>query len=1378
MRFSERTRRWAIRLAWAGLLVAVSLLVGLRLGRPLYYTDGSRQVAATTLIAGGMVRWNTPEAVAELPGPVQGRVAELADGRLVYGRSTADGTTDLVVFDPRRPALPPEPAYGLNTAHNELAPALAADGRLYFASDRPEGVGGYDLYVAAPGPAGFGAPVPVTICNSALDETDPAPHPDGDELVFVRIDRRVAAGRGGELWQVRLGAGFDPTPVFAAPGRRRAAWSADRDPAFAAGGNALWFVRQAAAAAPELLRASRLGDRYDAPQPVGSAWGTRNLRAPLPSADGLHLSLLQPRSGNGDADLWFCATAEELPPWWPGQRWLEGILVGAAGVCALLLLLLHLGRRWSALDLVAQCLLLSLLLHVLVFLWLMGVEIAGSPLPGDADAGRLQVMVVPMATSAAASEGPSATDVAARVVFADGPRPLEVRPPSAAPAAVARALAVTDRAAQWTAQATAGAVDAQTPLQDRAAEGSRRSEVAAANDPEAAPTPEPQPGTTAAAAAGAATRAADAAAVIMVAVPAVAVPSHTAPRQLLTAAVAPPLARARPMASPGSAVQDAAAAPPVREASDAPVAVEAAPATIAMADPAAPATHRPASDGEAALARALPPRAPLPVAPLPAASVLALTAPAALPTTQPAAREHAAAAPLRDLARGPDVPALVRADERPAAAVAPVATDARASHAAAVEVARGAAAASAPPPMAVPASHLARAAAAPPLPAAGLPAPTAATTLGATARATVAVRDRAATERGPALGAPAAAAVAVAPADEPTATGMPRAAEFGGPARGLARPPAVDRVPLPGSQLTRRKAAPELVRGAMPGRPVATASATGVLTATRVLDRDTAAAPVVAGTASQVPPMAASGPRRAGASPPVAPPGAAALATPARAGMPPATRPAEPPGSLLARAARGLDAAARPAAEVPLPRARTLGARTAVADAPRAGARPAPSPPVVAGVPAAAVRLEPQPVQWPTLRRASRPEAATEAPFAAAPPGSLLARQQTTTALPPQLADPAPRNAYSNRFGPAKARALETFGGSEATERAVADGLRYLARLQNADGTWGDRSDFDTKYGFVYVGKTALCVLAFLGAGHTPTSRSEHSGVVQKALEHLLSLQDPDTGAFGASSCYGHGITTYALAECYGLTKSPALLRPLEHALAWIVEHQGPRRDRRNRGGWGYYSPGLAAEDDYARVSVTAWMVMALESARLSGIELPETVLPRAREFLDLAFDQKNGWFRYNHEPGRLRSAWPTLPASTPAGAFCLMLLGAGAEDHKVQAAVDYTVARRPEQYRPYDDEEFVLRGQGNVYFWYYGSLCCFLAGGDAWQRWNERLRTVLPAAQSPDGSFAPIDVYAHEAGDSRTDRSYTTAMCVLSLEVYYRYFTPLLLGR
>jgi hypothetical protein len=124
------------------------------------------------------------------------------------------------------------------------------------------------------------------------------------------------------------------------------------------------------------------------------------------------------------------------------------------------------------------------------------------------------------------------------------------------------------------------------------------------------------------------------------------------------------------------------------------------------------------------------------------------------------------------------------------------------------------------------------------------------------------------------------------------------------------------------------------------------------------------------------------------------------------------------------------------------------------------------------------------------------------------------------------------------------------------------------------------------------------------------------------------------------------------------------------------------------------------------------------------------------------------------------------------------MLLGKGPDDEMVDVAVDYTVERRPLRYARYADDDFVLRGQGNVYFWYYGSLCCFLKGGDAWRKWNERLSTVLPAAQDQDGSFPPIDVYAEEAGDDGRDRSYTTAMCVLSLEVYYRYFTPLLLGR
>jgi hypothetical protein len=396
---------------------------------------------------------------------------------------------------------------------------------------------------------------------------------------------------------------------------------------------------------------------------------------------------------------------------------------------------------------------------------------------------------------------------------------------------------------------------------------------------------------------------------------------------------------------------------------------------------------------------------------------------------------------------------------------------------------------------------------------------------------------------------------------------------------------------------------------------------------------------------------------------------------------------------------------------------------------------------------------------------------------AAAPGTSLPALAKGRTAAGAVAESPAAASAYSNRFGPAKVQALEKFGGTADTERAVAAGLAYLAHLQNSDGSWGNPSLHDEKYGRVYVGKTALCVLAFLGAGHTPKSGTQYSMHVRNAVEHLLSLQDQD-GAFGSSSAYGHGISTYALCECYGITKDERLLRPVERGLSWILDHQGPRRDRKNRGGWGYFSPGLQPEDDYARVSVSSWMVMALESARLSGIDVPPQALARAREYLEESWDAENGWFRYNQKPSRLRSAWPTLPASTPAGAFCLMLVGVPPTDDRVQTAAAFTAERRPVEYKRYSDDEFVLNGAGNVYFWYYGTLCCFLSGGEVWQRWNTALRQTLPAAQSSDGSFAPIDVYARYAGDNDQDRAYTTAMCVLCLEVYYRYFTPLLLGR
>ena len=101
---------------------------------------------------------------------------------------------------------------------------------------------------------------------------------------------------------------------------------------------------------------------------------------------------------------------------------------------------------------------------------------------------------------------------------------------------------------------------------------------------------------------------------------------------------------------------------------------------------------------------------------------------------------------------------------------------------------------------------------------------------------------------------------------------------------------------------------------------------------------------------------------------------------------------------------------------------------------------------------------------------------------------------------------------------------------------------------------------------------------------------------------------------------------------------------------------------------------------------------------------------------------------------------------------------------------------RAPKRYRFTTDDDFVYRARGNLYFWYYATLALFRAGGSAWEQWNESMKATLLPSQRDDGSWDPISVYARDyAGDDRSDRSYATAINVLTLEVYYRYFTPLL---
>src|SRR6185503_11630288 len=169
---------------------------------------------------------------------------------------------------------------------------------------------------------------------------------------------------------------------------------------------------------------------------------------------------------------------------------------------------------------------------------------------------------------------------------------------------------------------------------------------------------------------------------------------------------------------------------------------------------------------------------------------------------------------------------------------------------------------------------------------------------------------------------------------------------------------------------------------------------------------------------------------------------------------------------------------------------------------------------------------------------------------------------------------------YGARFG-GRENLVARGGGGAGTEDAVRAALRWLARHQSADGSWGASSfptrcakepcsgpgnrDYDT-------GATSLALLAFLGAGFSHLSRDEmadpvnpgrtlHFGhAVRDAIKWLLAQQDPE-GCLGPRRnhyLYNHSIATLALSEAFGMTNAGMLAGPAQKAVDFLASAQNP----------------------------------------------------------------------------------------------------------------------------------------------------------------------------------------------------------------------------
>jgi hypothetical protein len=321
------------------------------------------------------------------------------------------------------------------------------------------------------------------------------------------------------------------------------------------------------------------------------------------------------------------------------------------------------------------------------------------------------------------------------------------------------------------------------------------------------------------------------------------------------------------------------------------------------------------------------------------------------------------------------------------------------------------------------------------------------------------------------------------------------------------------------------------------------------------------------------------------------------------------------------------------------------------------------------------------------------------------------------------------------------------YGGTKTTQEAVETGLEWLAKQQKADGTWSLVGPFaDGSRSENVAAATAMALLAFQGNGNTHRE-GKYAKNVARGWSALLKLQRDDGHFNGTMSetnqiLYTHAQCSIALCELYGMTMDSLYRKPAERAIAYAVSCQ----DKVN-GGW-RYTPG-----DDSDTSVTGWFVMALQSARMARLAVPEETLKLVSNYLDKA--QIEGGRRYGYWFDRNPSS-----AVSAEGLLCRQYLGWHQDDPRLVAGVS-ALNQVPIQYDGGLNQD--------VYYWYYATQATHHMEGKIWDDWNKVMRVELPAHQTKNGAEAGS---WSSTGDkwSTYGRLYTTCLSIYILEVYYRH--------
>ncbi len=347
-------------------------------------------------------------------------------------------------------------------------------------------------------------------------------------------------------------------------------------------------------------------------------------------------------------------------------------------------------------------------------------------------------------------------------------------------------------------------------------------------------------------------------------------------------------------------------------------------------------------------------------------------------------------------------------------------------------------------------------------------------------------------------------------------------------------------------------------------------------------------------------------------------------------------------------------------------------------------------------------------------------------------------------------------------------------GGAAAStiERSTTRGLNWLRDHQNADGSWGDNPGHSPAM-------TSLATLAFLAHGETPSSQ-EYGTCVLKAIRKLIEFGNSGKGdglIANPGNGYGHAMVAYALSEAFALTKIPMIEEAMNRTVTRIVTGQNTLGSYT----YNYKNDPEKESEGYPRcdLSVGGWQYQALKAAFAAGCTVKglETAIEVGKNVgIKKTHYVPGGGFCYKGSPTGGKGASETL---TPVGTLCLQLFGEGRSKEALEGLKWIETAQNGKFMKcNWQDPR-----AHSLYQWYYQTQALFQGysgSGGAWDVWNKEFQTALMKEQESDGHWSsPMEKYgpANKGGGETNEKLkgidlfvYSTSLCCLMLEVYYRY--------